>query len=89
MNICILMGSMRKGGNTETLIKPFIEKLKSNNVNVEYIWLYNKYLEQCRSCFGCQNVERKTGCYINDVIISIKEFDFNIIKTCKLDNIEG
>ena len=66
MNICILMGSMRKDGNTETLIKPFIKELKSNNVNVEYIWLYNKYLEPCKSCFACQNVEGKTGCSIND-----------------------
>lgn len=66
MNICILMGSMRKDGNTKTLLRPFIEELKDKKVTVQYIWLYDKYIEPCRSCFACQNIEGKTGCSIND-----------------------
>lgn len=66
MNICILMGSMRKDGNTKTLLSPFIEELKDNKVTVQYIWLHDKYIESCRSCFACQNIEGKTGCSIND-----------------------
>ncbi len=66
MNICILMGSMRKDGNTATILRPFVEQLKSQEVNVEYIWLSDKYIESCRSCFVCQSVEGEPGCSIKD-----------------------
>lgn len=66
MNICVLMGSMRKDGNTETLLYPFIEELKDRKVTVQYIWLCDKRIEPCRSCFACQNKEDITGCTIND-----------------------
>ena len=66
MNICILMGSMRKDGNTKTLLRPFIEELKDKKVTIQYIWLYDKYIEPCRSCFTCQNIEGKAGCSIDD-----------------------
>jgi multimeric flavodoxin WrbA len=42
------------------------EKLKDNNVTVQYIWLSDKHIEPCRSCFVCQSIECKTGCSIND-----------------------
>ncbi|WP_243154868.1 NAD(P)H-dependent oxidoreductase [Clostridium thermarum] len=40
MNICILMGSIRKNGNTKTLLDPFIEELMKEKATVQYIWLY-------------------------------------------------
>lgn len=36
MYICILMGSMSKGGNTKTLLHPFIEELKDKKITVRY-----------------------------------------------------
>lgn len=36
MKVCILMGSPRLNGNTAELVKPFIEELNLNGVQVEY-----------------------------------------------------
>ena len=36
MYISILMGSMRKDGNTKTLPRPFIEELKDKKITVRY-----------------------------------------------------
>jgi putative NADPH-quinone reductase len=66
MNICILMGSMKKNGNTATLVQPFIEQLRGKEVHVEYIWLYDKNIAPCKSCFVCQNTEGEPGCSIKD-----------------------
>lgn len=66
MNICVLMGSMRKNGNTEMLIRPFVDQLKSQDVEVQYIWLCDKHIEPCKSCFVCQDIDDKPGCSIKD-----------------------
>jgi len=66
MNVCILMGSMKENGNTATLVQPFIEQLKIKEINVEYIWLYDKNIAPCKSCFVCQNIEGEPGCSIKD-----------------------
>ncbi|WBW99167.1 flavodoxin family protein [Oceanirhabdus sp. W0125-5] len=66
MNVCILMGSMKKNGNTEMLSRPFVEQLKSQGINVEYIWLSDKNLQPCKSCFVCQSTENIPGCSIKD-----------------------
>ncbi|QDR81037.1 NADPH-dependent FMN reductase [Sporomusa termitida] len=66
MSICILMGSMRKNGNTEALLRPFIEQLKFEGIDVQYIWLCDKHMEPCRSCFACQGIEGRPGCPIDD-----------------------
>lgn len=39
MQICVLMGSFRKNGNTATLLRPFIGKLEHLGAAVEYITL--------------------------------------------------
>lgn len=66
MNICILMGSMRKNGYTEMLTRPFVEQLKAKDAQVKYIWLCDKQLEPCKSCFVCQNTDYVPGCSIKD-----------------------
>ena len=66
MKICILMGSMRKNGCTEMLMRPLVEQLKAQDVQVEYIWLCDKKLEPCKSCFVCQNIDYVPGCSIKD-----------------------
>ena len=65
------MGSMRKNGNTETLVRPFVEQLKSQDVEVQYIWLYDKHIEPCKACFVCQNIDGKPGCSIKDDMVGI------------------
>lgn len=85
MNICVLMGSMRKEGNTKPLLHPFIEELKDKKATVQYIWLYDKHIEPCRSCFDCQNIEGKAGCSIsdemNDIYGAILEVDCIVFAT--------
>ena len=66
MNICILMGSMRKNGNTEMLVRPFIEELTVHGAEIRTIWLCDKRIEPCRGCFVCQNIDDEPGCAIQD-----------------------
>lgn len=48
------------------LLRPFVEQLKFQGINVEYIWLSEKNLEPCKSCFVCQSIESIPGCCIAD-----------------------
>lgn len=66
MKVCILMGSPRLNGNTAELIKPFIEELEINDVEVTYITLADKNIYPCRGCYACQNVTDEYGCIQND-----------------------
>lgn len=66
MKVCILMGSPRLNGNTVELIKPFIEELEINDVEVTYITLADKNIYPCRGCYACQNVTDEYGCIQND-----------------------
>ena len=45
MEVCILMGSPKKKGNTAAILKPFIEELENYNSNIEVIWLYDCKIE--------------------------------------------
>lgn len=71
MKVCILMGSMKKNGNTATLLQPFLEQLKVQEVDIQYIWICDHHIEPCRSCFVCQDIEDKTGCSLNDEMVEI------------------
>nr|WP_243122187.1 hypothetical protein [Clostridium thermarum] len=44
------MGSMRKNGNTKTLLDPFIEELMKEKATVQYIWIYDKYCAVISTC---------------------------------------
>ena len=65
MNILVILGSPRKNGNSETLVKTVIEGIEEKILcTVESIYLHGlKDLHPCRGCGGCE----KTGmCVIKD-----------------------
>ena len=51
MNVCILMGSMIEHGNTKALLQPFIEELKSKEVDINEIWLKDRNI-----AYGRKNI---------------------------------
>lgn len=85
MKVCILMGSPRLNGNTAELVKPFIEELKANDVQVEYITLADKNISPCRGCYACQDVSGEYGCrqkdYMQYIVSKIVESDCFILAT--------
>lgn len=66
MNVCVLMGSPRKNGNTAALLTPFIKELSRQGHNCETIWLYEKKILPCTACRCCQKDWSGFGCRTQD-----------------------
>ena len=66
MNVLILMGSPRLGGNTAELCRPFMEELKENGADVRYVTLADKDIKPCRGCYACQDISSEYGCCQKD-----------------------
>lgn len=66
MNVLILMGSPRLGGNTAELCKPFISELEQSGASVRYVTLADKNINPCKGCYACQNVADNYGCVQKD-----------------------
>lgn len=79
-NICVLMGSPRKNGNTFHLVAPFREELEARGCACDLIWLYDKTLLPCRACRVCQRDWSIFGCRERDDMQEI----FDRILTCDL-----
>ena len=63
MKILGIVGSPRKGGNTEQLTRIALEEVQKEGIEVELISLAGKKIEPCTGCGGC----RSTGeCVIKD-----------------------
>lgn len=73
MNVCILMGSPRKEGNTAALLKPFTQELTSGGAEVETLWLYDRDIRPCAACRTCQKDWTAFGCCIEDDVQTIAE----------------
>ena len=73
MKILILMGSPRLHGNTAELCKPFMEELKKQNIEVQYIELEKMTINPCKECYVCQDVSDVYGCAQNDDMMNIAE----------------
>ena len=73
MRVCILMGSLRLNRNTAELCKPFVDELRKNNAEVEYITLIGKNIAPCVGCYRCQDVADEYGCAQQDDMQSIVE----------------
>jgi len=72
MNILVLLGSPRKNGNSETLVKTVIAGIEETILcTVDSIYLHGlKDLNPCKGCGGCE----KTGmCVIKDDVIELYE----------------
>lgn len=66
MNVCILMGSPRKEGNTAALLKPFCEELQKGGAMIEVHWLYELEIRPCLACRACQKDWTIFGCAQKD-----------------------
>lgn len=73
MKFSILMGSPRLKGNTVELLKPFLDELKKNEVDISYITLAEKNILPCKGCYSCQNVNDNYGCIQQDDVLEIME----------------
>jgi multimeric flavodoxin WrbA len=73
MKFCVLMGSPRLQGNTVELLKPFVEELQNNQVEVSYITLEGKNILPCKGCYACQDVNDNYGCVQQDDVEGIME----------------
>lgn len=71
MNVCILMGSPRKKGNTMAVLTPFVKELNSVGVESELVWLCEKQIHACTACRVCQKDWAGFGCPIKDDAQSI------------------
>jgi multimeric flavodoxin WrbA len=85
LKVCILMGSPRLSGNTAELVKPFIDELEINGVQVVYITLADKNIFSCRGCYDCQDITDEYGCQQNDdmqdIVSQIVQSDCFILAT--------
>lgn len=70
MNMVVLLGSPRKGGNSETLARRVGETVEKAGWTVDYIRLNDLQLRSCQGCGGCE----KTGeCVVKDDMTGVYE----------------
>ncbi|BHH85646.1 flavodoxin family protein [Desulforhopalus sp. 52FAK] len=70
MNMLALLGSPRKGGNSETLARSIGASVEEGGGTVEYVHLNGLSLRPCQGCGGCD----KTGvCVVKDDMGAIFE----------------
>lgn len=63
MKVLALVGSYRKNGNTDILVKEVIKGVESENIDVKYIFLGTLNIGDCKGCEGCKETYR---CVIKD-----------------------
>ena len=75
MKLMVIIGSPRKGGNTEILVEQVIAGCKSKtDVDVEKIFVVDKKIEYCNGCMTCVSPPQGTGeCVIKDDMTEILE----------------
>ena len=85
MKFTVLMGSPKHQGNTAEICKPFLEKLRDEGVDVDYITLYDKNITPCSGCYACQDVAGIYGCIlkddVEDIMTSIMGCDCLVLAT--------
>ena len=64
MNIVVLSGSPRKGGNTDLLVEAFV-KGASEKHNVEVVLVRDHHINPCIGCDSCFKRENNS-CFQND-----------------------
>ncbi len=63
MKLLVVLGSPRKGGNSETIAEKIAEPMGKAGWSIEYMRLNDLKLRPCQGCGGCD----KTGmCVIKD-----------------------
>jgi len=85
MKVLILKGSPRKNGNTNSLLKPFTERLVELGCEVEEMDLYSMDLRPCVACRHCQEDWTEFHCWQQDdmqkVFDAFMKSDLTVIAT--------
>ena len=63
--IVALIGSLRKGGNTDTLVSEMLKGAEASNVKTEKIYLMEQEIKPCKLCNTCRSDERPP-CILDD-----------------------
>ncbi|WP_312442825.1 flavodoxin family protein [Lacrimispora sp.] len=75
MKIYAINGGPRKGWNTDTMLKKFLEGAASAGIQVEteMVYLYDLNYKGCISCYACQSDNNKTygQCQVRDDIYTL------------------
>ena len=75
-----IVGSPRRGGNTELIMKLTLETIAEQGIDTELLCLAGKDIRPCTACMACKNVEK---CPIEDDLLPLymkmKEADAIII----------
>ena len=75
-----IIGSSRKGGNTETIIKEVLKASEQEGAETELLYLVDFTLEPCNGCRTCWDTKE---CIIKDdaekILNKMKEFDGIVI----------
>ena len=69
--ICVLLASPRKSGNTEALTMNFIEHMRKYDVNCTIYNLYNMDIRPCIACRHCQQDWSTFNCWQKDDVQEI------------------
>ena len=64
MKILALIGSPRKGGNTDLLVDQILEGSRTKGHTFEKLYLYDYTISLCADCRNCKKGDYE--CYIND-----------------------
>ena len=73
MQVCILMGSPRKNGNTNALRLPFQDELEQLGHTVTAHLLYGLDIRPCTACRTCQRDWSGMSCAIRDDVPALAE----------------
>lgn len=72
MKLLAVVGSPRKGGNTDILVDRMIEGAKTRGAEVEKVYLNDLSIRPCQGCDGCMKKNAK-GCILKDDMIPLHE----------------
>lgn len=66
MKILAVIGSPRRGGNTEVLVEEILQGAVSNGHKFETLRLYDYEILPCLDCRGCKRAEGGNRCVLDD-----------------------
>jgi multimeric flavodoxin WrbA len=66
MKATIFNGSPRKNGNTATMTRYLVEKLRSEGAETKEYFLYHMNIKGCMNCGGCRTDDGLKDCAIKD-----------------------
>ena len=79
MKVLALVGSPRRGGNTDLLVEQILEGSRSRGYTTEKLYLYDYTISLCTDCLGCKKGDYV--CCVNDEMQQIypKMAEANVI----------